>query len=178
MGVEPDSLSDPFPNDQLFPHWLTDQVTGPIFQNSQGQYYGANPGEVSSDTLNTFLTGTTRENMVDALSPFIKLPIELQTGETLGAGIQTPGQDPVQYVGSQIPGISHIQSLFGIDPIGSLGTLAQGEGLDPTTSVQRGNRDQIDPTKFVNYFLGLGLQNFSTPSAINSAEIELRDKAK
>jgi len=61
MGVEPDSLSDPFPNDQLFPHWLTDQVTGPIFQNSQGQYYGANPGEVSSDTLNTFLTGTTRE---------------------------------------------------------------------------------------------------------------------
>jgi hypothetical protein len=181
FGVDSGSVSDPFPEDQMFPHWLTDTVTGPLFRTPSGKYFGADPGEVSSDTVNQWLgggPGGALNNLADMLNPFVKTPVELKFGETFGQGIKTPGVDPVQYVGSQIPGISHIQSLTGVDPIGSVGTLVQGEGLDPLQSVQKGNRANLESSNFLNYFLGLGLQNMSTPSAINSAEIEQRNRTK
>lgn len=177
-GIEPDSMSDPFPEDQMFPSWITDKVSGPVYQNADGEYYGIAPGEVSSDFMNQFLTGNAGAEIMDSLNPFIKTPIELQTGVTLGKNIHTPGDDPIQYIGSQIPGVSHIQSLFGTDVLGSVGTVARGEGLDPTLSVQRENRGEIEGSNFLNFILGLGAQNYSTNSVKNAAELEAREKAK
>lgn len=188
-GVDPDSLSNPFPDDQLFPSYMTDSITGPIYRGeldgplpgmaagNSSSYWAASPGMVDMDILNEFGTGKGLGSLLDSISPILKTPFELQFGKTVGAGIQTPGQDPAQYIGSQIPGLLHAQSLLGVDVLGSFGTLAQGEGLDPITSVQKGNRNQIEEQQFWNFLLGGGVRNQSTPSAINSAEIEARNRA-
>lgn len=176
-GVDVDSMSDPFPDDQLFPSWITSKTTGPIHQADDGSYFGIAPGVTDQDVIQEFLSPHVGSNVLDMLSPALKLPIELKTGETFGAGIQTPGTDPLQYIGSQIPGIQHVQGLTGVDPLGSVGTLATGQGLDNLTAVDKGNRENFELHRFMNFLLGTGITDYSTPSTINAAEIEKRDRS-
>lgn len=177
QGVDLDSMSNPFPEDQLFPSWITERTTGPLWQSDDGSYYGVSPGVTDQDIISEFITPNLKDHLLDMTTPFIKLPIELQTGSTFGSGIQTPGSDPVQYIGSQIPGVSHLQTLSGYDPLGSVGTLVQGQGLDPLLSTQKGNREPWGWDRLVNFLTGAGISNMSTPSIINSAEIEKRDRS-
>jgi hypothetical protein len=53
-GVDPQSFANPFPDDQLFPSFLTDQILGPQFQTEDGTYIGMNPGIAHLDVFNTF----------------------------------------------------------------------------------------------------------------------------
>ncbi len=179
-GAQGGTLSNPFPSDQMFPSWLTNQTTGPVTKTADGSYYGISPGTVDSDFMDQWIAGGpagAKNTLLDMISPMIKLPVELQNGRTLGSGIQTPAKDPLEYFGSQIPGIAQMQRLFGTDPLGSVGTLVQGQGLDPTQSVQKGNRGQMDVSKWLN-LSGIGSQNYSTDSALHAAAIEARNRAR
>lgn len=178
LGVNPDSLSDPFPNDQLFPSYLSDSMTGPLYRDEETQdYYGITPGVADQDVLNMLLSGGPtglRNELLNMVNPMIKTGPELLSGSTWGAGIRTPESSPTEYLGRQIPGLSQAQSISGYDILGS---VLNGQPTE-IESVERGNRETWGRDQILNWFLGAGHTNMSTPTSINVAEMEARDKAR
>src|SRR5690606_1020753 len=73
MGIDPDTLADPFPEDQMFPSYLTEQMHGPVFEVNN-QYYGINPGFASSDVLNDFVGANPLRTIAGSVSPLIRAP--------------------------------------------------------------------------------------------------------
>jgi len=173
MGVNPDSLYDPFPEDQLFPSFLTDKVQGPQFQ-VDGKYYSVSPGVVSWDISNQFLADPLRGS-IGSLNPILRMPIELLTGSSLGTGARI--RDTSDYVDSAIPGLNYLASVSGYSPTGSLVSMLQGMGPDPMAQVLLGNRtDTSAALSAVNWLTGLGISEYSRPNYINLAEIERRNR--
>jgi len=170
-GIDLNSISDPFPTDQLFPSFLTDQMNGPLAKVG-GSYFTANPGIPSVDLPNQFI-GDPGGSILSMLNPMIKAPIELKTGTRLdtGSSIGTP----TEYIGSSVPGLAQTNRLTGVDILKS---ITGGQGMQNITSVDKGNRGNLDPRTLVNYLSGLGITNMSTPSYIKYAQIEKRNAAK
>ncbi len=164
-GIDITSMSDPFPEDQLFPSFITDAQTGPV-ADIDGNYYTVNPGLPSTDIMNDFV-GDPKAAVTGMLTPFIKAPIELATGTNLATGSKI--QDKGQYIERTIPGLSHFNQLTGGSAAGS---------------ISRGQLGPEDPEKgfdsrlaILNFLSGLGIQNVSKPSYQTIAEIEARDRA-
>jgi len=173
MGVNPDSLYDPFPEDQLFPSFLTDKVQGPQFKIG-GKYYSVSPGFVSWDLPNTYMSDPFR-GALGSTSPLIRLPLELITGTSLGTGAKI--RDYSDYVDSNIPGINYLASVSGYSPTGSIASMLQGMGLDPMYQVSAGNRTGTSAAlSAVNWLTGFGISEYSRPNYINFAEIEKRNR--
>jgi hypothetical protein len=200
-GIDPNSMSDPFPEDQLFPGYMTSQVFGPQWQDEQGDYHRINPGFPSVDVLDDFVPDPTnaqggsdvvRELLtgpINMLSPMIKGPIEAVGGTNLGTGGEV--HSLAEYFDSQIPGINKVSSITGASPVGTVtnnlppisgaglvGSLLGNEpGIDWRRAVEKGNRDPgFSIEAFINYLTGVSSSDMSTPSAQNMAEIELRNR--
>lgn len=175
MGVDPESLSDPFPTDQLFPSYIREDMLGPQFMPGFG-YLRLNPGFANVDITNMF-SGGIGEGLIDAVNPMYKLPLELNSMTRLGSG--APINDLSDYIDAQIPTIAPLSNITGVSPTGTLASLFSGQpGLDPQYQVTRGNRGPDEQTlSFMNWLTGMGLQNLSQPNLINSAEFEKRDAA-
>lgn len=172
-GVHPDSLYDPFPEDQLFPSFLTDKVQGPQMK-IDGKYYSVSPGFVSWDLPNTYLSDPFR-GALGSTSPLIRLPLELITGTALGTGAKI--RDYSDYVDSNIPGINYLASISGYSPTGSIASMLQGMGMDPMYQVEAGNRTGVSAAhSAVNWLTGIGLSEYTRPNYVNFAEIEKRNR--
>jgi hypothetical protein len=173
MGVNPDSLYDPFPEDQMFPSFLTDKVQGPQFK-VDGNYYSVSPGVVSWDIANQFLADPLR-GAVGSLNPILRLPIELISGTSLGTGTRI--KDTSDFVDAAIPGVNYFANISGYSPTGSLVSMLQGMGPDPMAQVLAGNRTGTSAAlSAVNWLTGLGIAEYSRPNYINFAEIEQRNR--
>lgn len=173
LGVDPYSLSDPFPEDQLFPSFLTDQALGPI-ANIGGSYFGLNPGIAHVDVANT-LSDPVR-GVAGMVSPLLRVPAELLAGGQWGTGARI--NDTSDYVDSSIPGVNYLSNITGQSVTGSLAGLLSGQGLDPQYQQAAGNKGPQDQAlSALNWLTGLGLQDMSKPNYINYAEIEQRNRA-
>ena len=174
MGVNPDSLSDPFPDDQLFPSYMTSQISGPIAQ-IDGKYYGINPGFAANDVLGDWLGGSPARSALGSVSPLIRAPFELAAGGQVGTGAQI--NDPSDYLDSQIPGAAQLSRVTGNSVTGSLVSMLQGGGLDPQYQIAAGNKDPVAGPALgaLNWLTGAGIQDMSQKNAINYAEIERRN---
>lgn len=174
MGVNPDSLSDPFPQDQMFPSYMTSQVLGPQF-NIGGKYYGINPGFSSVDEPNQYLSGNLLQSILGQVSPLIKDPFELATGSQVGTGGKI--NDMSDYIDAQLPVVAPISRLTGDSVTGSLASILQGKGLDPQYQIAKGNKDQgtSQLVALTNYLTGAGLQGMSQKNQINQAELQKRN---
>lgn len=169
-GINPDSLYDPFPNDQLFPSFLQDQMEGPLFE-AGGGYYGLRPGIASFDVMNQFASGNPIDTVLDNANPLFKIPIELLTGTRLGT--QSRIRDYSDFIDSSIPGINYVSNVSGQSVTGSFYSLLTGGGFDPQYQFEVGNKDSQDQIiSAVNWLLGIGLTDYSRPSYIRFAEIE------
>ena len=174
MGVDPDSMYDPFPEDQLFPSFLTEQVLGPQFQTEGGEYLGVNPGIASVDIANMFGADPVR-GIAGSVSPLIRMGPELLSGATWGTGAKI--KDTSDYLDSSIPGINYLANITGFSPTGSILGTVTGGGLDPQAQVAAGNKSDLDKQLSVlNWITGFGVQNMSRPNYINYAEIEKRNR--
>lgn len=188
-GLDLQSLSVPFPEDQLFPSYMAEKAIGPQIIDGNGDYHGISPGIPSIDVLNDFVPNFNNEGGSDflrsllggpvgMLSPLIKGPIEALTGTSMatGGGVHDLGE----YLDSQIPQVSKISSIFGVSPIGTLGKAMPGGEpgvLDYRRAVEKDNRDPgFSIEHFLNWLLGISSQDMSTPSAVTQAEIELRNQ--
>lgn len=172
-GVNPDSLYDPFPEDQMFPSFLTDKVQGPQIKLG-GKYYAVSPGIISWDLPNTFLADPFRGTL-GSISPLLRVPLEAISGTAFGTGAKI--RDASDYLDSNIPGINYLASMSGYSPTGSIASMLQGMGMDPMAQVAAGNRTPLSQgLSALNYLTGLGVTEYSKPNYINYAEIEKRDR--
>lgn len=175
MGVNPDSLADPFPSDQLFPSFLTEQATGPIFGSASAGYFGINPGIAHLDVFNMLGPDPVR-GILGMTSPLLRMPVELATGGSMSTGAEI--NDNSDYIDQSIPGVNYIANITGNSVTGSVASLLQGKGFDPQLQVARGNKGPVDKAAtIVNWLTGVGLENESRPNYIKFAEIEKRNNA-
>lgn len=186
QGIDLESVSDPFPDNQLFPEFLTDQMTGVGFKANDA-YYTFSLGQPQADIFKEFFAGTTSgmggpgdlaqgfgQGMVGMLNPGLSAPIEILSGKDLATGAEI--RDNAEAIEQTIPGVNTLSSVTGVSPLGSISTLLAGEGLDPLAQVERGNREQFDPQYLANYLTGMQFTNASRPNYINLAEIEQRNR--
>jgi hypothetical protein len=164
MGVNPDSIYNPFPEDQLFPSFLTEEAVGPHFE-IDGKYISINPGFVAQDVFGS-LSGGLVEGGVQMMNPYLRVPLELLAGSRLGT--QAPIRDFSDYIDSTIPGVNYISNISGRSVTG---------GFEEQDSVARGSKTGFDQTlSAINWLSGLGVRNYSRSSFINYAEIERRNE--
>lgn len=174
MGINPDSLYDPFPQDQMFPSFLKDQIQGPVAKVF-GNYVGFNPGVATFDVLNTFGADPVH-GIAGMVTPFVRVPAELMGGTQWST--QSKIKDMSDYIDAQIPGAGYIGSITGYSPTGTIGGLLTGQGPQETYQQAAGNSSTMDKMFSAgNWLTGLGLQDYSKPSYINLAEIEKRNQA-
>lgn len=173
MGVDPNSLSDPFPQDQLFPSFLTEQATGPVAK-IDGKYYSVAPGIANIDVVNQFGTDPIR-GLLGMISPLLRVPFEIASGSKLQTGTRI--KDVSDYLDSNIPGVNYVSNITGTSVTGSVASLLSGQGVDQQADVKAGNKDATDQMlSFVNWMTGAGVQNVSKPNYINLGEIEQRNR--
>jgi len=170
-GVDPNSMYDPFPKDQQFPSWLTEDVQGPQFLVN-GKYYGASPGIAQWDIVNQFggsdnAFDPIRQAFVDALNPAFKLPIEGLFESRLST--KGPITDISDYVDQSIPNLSYFANLSGYSPSS---IFVEGE-FQQQAKVESGVKGFLD--KFLaaaNWATGFGISNTGRADYIRSAETE------
>tara|TARA_R110002020_G_scaffold404912_1_gene614988 strand:+ start:26668 stop:31866 length:5199 start_codon:yes stop_codon:yes gene_type:complete len=180
-GLDPESLSDPFPDDQLFPSFITNSALGPqftanmLFPGADQQYIRTNPGIAHLDVMDTFGRDPLR-GIAGMVSPLIRVPAELLSGGSWSTG--RPIRDWSDYLDQSIPGINYVANVSGVSPTGSVESVLGGQGLDQQAKVAQGTKTDFDKMLSVaNWVTGLGFQNLSRDDIINSAEFEKRDAA-
>src|SRR5690606_22970981 len=148
QGVDLESVSDPFPDNQLFPEFLTDQMTGVGFKANDA-YYTFSLGQPQADIFKEFFAGSTSgegglgdlaqgfgQGTVGMLNPGLSAPIEILSGRDLATGAEI--RDNAEAIEQTIPGVNALSSITGVSPLGSISTLLTGKGLDPLAQVERG----------------------------------------
>jgi len=147
-GVNPNSLSDPFPTDRLYPSFVTDHLTGPVF----GQV-GMNLGSPTEAFLGDFGNGNVARNLLGMLNPVAKAPIELLGGESVGTGAAI--SDTSDYVDQLIPGVNQFANISGYSPTGL---------FEDQAAVAKGEKNHFANLQLLNFLTGVGMQNYDRPS--------------
>jgi hypothetical protein len=179
MGLDPESLGDPFPQDQLYPDWMRDDILGPQWTGSldigpihlgsdNGQRFGMNPGDPISDLGSGYLGGDAPKQVLGSLTPAVRIPLELGSGNALGTG--APITNTSEYLSQQLPVISVAGAIAGKDVLG---------GWQNKSAVEKGYQPEgLDPIALQNLLLGLGVKSFNKPNHAISAQYDLRDKLR
>ena len=187
-GVDPNSFSDPFPDDQMFPDFIREDVTGPQFDIG-GMYWGINPGVPAVDVLNDYgnSPGHTIRNIAGSMPMGIKQLVEYvsadQSEGELFKDIRTgvPQSDLSDYVDSQLPGVSYLAKVTGRSP-SSLGTqeVRQSSGMSPEELQKAKDKNTAvdNLTALFNFMTGSSATNMSKPGYIKSAQFDQKAAAK
>jgi hypothetical protein len=174
LGVDPQSLQNPFPDDQLFPEFVKSQLLGPVF-TINGKYFSLAPGFSQVDVLDTFF-GDPGAELPGMVSPFLRIPAELMSGSKWGS--QSKIKDLSDYVDSNLPLVNYLSNFTGASTTGSLLSLLQGKGLDPQYQVFRENKGFGEQLASVGSWVsGLTVSNLSQDNLVNYAELEKMRKA-
>lgn len=177
-GMDLESMSSPFPSNSLFPEFLTDNMTGPVMQDEDGNTIGMDFGAPQADILNEFGANPLLAT-ASMLNPLVKMPIEMATGSRLVQ--KSPIASETEYIDSNIPMVAQFAQLTGISPTGS---LMEGEKVTQR-SVDKGNKSAlgegsgplgIDMESFINRTANVRYTNYDKPSYRNMAELEKRDR--
>ncbi len=148
MGINPDSVIDPFPDDKLYPSFVRDNLVGPMFGD-----VGLNLGTPQEGVLQDVLQGNPARNIGGMLNPLVKGPYELATRTSVGTGGNIA--DVSDYVDSQIPIVNQIANISG-HSITGLGAEQR--------AVEMGEKNKVFNLQMVNFLTGLGLQDYGKPS--------------
>lgn len=186
QGVNSPSISDPFPEDQLFPDWIKEKGIGPISQHGMdgplsslvdgisrdtpGQdgkpsgYTIVNPSNPFIDTVATYGGMGRASDLFGGIgagvNPIMRIPAEVATGQTT-IGVPT-GYDPANYAAQQIPFLNY---------------LAQQGNVTPFGVTERGKREGIGNLEaFINFLTAAGIRG--TGPYIKQSEFEAKERAK
>lgn len=171
MGVDPNSYYDPFPTDQKFPSFMTEDINGPQFVVN-GNYYGFQPGLAQFDVLNQF--GGSEDALdpiwtaaVSSLNPGIKVPIELITRSRLQTG--NPIADLSDYVDSSIPNVSYGVNFSTYSPSS---IIIDGQ-LEQNAKYEAGDKTNLSRIlSLLNWGSGFGFTEYSRPDLRRLGDIE------
>jgi hypothetical protein len=159
MGQNPDSMIEPFDNANLYPSFIRDNLTGPVFGD-----VGLNLGSPTEGVLGDIANGNPGRNVLSMLNPVIKSPIEMVSGTNMGTG--APILDYSDYIDSNIPIVNQVAAISGTSPAGTIGhaMVGQGDVPDPQRQVAIGNKQRFWNQNLANYFLGLGIEDYNKPN--------------
>jgi hypothetical protein len=172
-GVNPQSLSDPFPEDKEFPSWLRSSMTGPWTQGGTTMNFGT-PVETIAGLINQTPETTgpggksgnpqVVEQLLNMLNPAIKAPIELNSQSMV---TNRPISDTSEYWDSLIPGLKTVGSAFG-------SWSPSGTAMNILTGQNTGGPGPVDPMQSrlkngENAWLNRGLLNFILGISSNDA---------
>lgn len=188
LGIEGIDITDPFPDNQLFPEWLRGYGIGPIgdplSDNPISRWWGLlgrnalgpdgqpigytmfNPSTPFIDTAQQFGgfgPADTGAGMLESLSPFLKIPIDLtKNSDFTGAPITKDegGQGVLRYLAQQIPFAGPIQRTFDI-------------GDKDREGVEEG---RFDHEALINMLTAAGLRG--TGPYIKGAEFEAKERLR
>lgn len=156
MGMNPDAMADPFPQESVYPSFITDSITGPQFMHD-GHHMGFGlPGDPIQGTVNQQMNNPLA-SILNGLTPAIKVPLELnkadgsrgEVAKSLGSGIVS--RDTSDYVDAQIPILADIARITKFSPT----------GMEPQNKVTTGATDPgINKAALLNFLAGLGLKEY------------------
>lgn len=176
MGLDPDSMSDPFPKDQVFPSFLKEQILGPQFKIG-GNYVVLNPGISQVDIGNMLFNPEPIREVAGMTTPIFRVPAELLSGGSWSTGGRI--NDASEYLDNSLPFLGPIGNITGYSPTGSVNTLLNDQGLDEQLGQSRHSKTALDQwLSATNFLLGINLQNQSRPNYISYANFEKRDAVK
>jgi hypothetical protein len=160
------SVSDPWPDDQLFPDWLSGNVIGPVIPPDSGfaRAIARSPAEVGYAMVNPTTPADQIFNdwgshplntAVNGLTPFAKIPAELATKTEVMTG--APIKDWTQYADKNIP----LLSTFSRITNGALGTGLKNKETTPANTAA-----------LLNFLTGAGI--LDTGRYIKGGEFDLK----
>lgn len=170
-GVDPNSYYDPFPTNQKFPSYMTEDIQGPQFLVN-GRYYGFQPGLAQLDVLNQFggsdyFRRPIEEAALNSLNPGLKLPIELITGSRMNT--RNPIADISDHVDSSIPNVTYYANATTYSPT-SIIIDGQWERQKKYESGDKTNLSRVFSA--LNWLTGFSFREYSRPDVVRLAEIE------
>lgn len=175
QGID-SSTSDPWPDDQLFPDWLSSNIIGPtipwdsafakaIARSDNEVGYGlVNPGNPATDILEDYGNNPIK-GIANSFTPFLKIPAEIATGHQVQTG--APIQDKTEYLDKNVPMLSTVSRLTN-GAVGS-GLVEGGDLKGKETSA--GNLPAL-----INFLTGAGI--LDTGRYKKSAEFDLRERLR
>lgn len=178
MGINPDSLSDPYPQGMLLPSFLSDNIIGPQWTSNSGMLptlgneaphkFGFSlPGDPLSQTVDNQVNNPIH-SILGGLSPVIKVPIEEATKTNLGTGAPITNQS--EYIDQQLPLVSNLSNILNKSVAG---------GLTSQQDVAKGNTSPgIDKNALINFLTGVGVRDYSKLNYKKAGLYDLRDKYK
>lgn len=134
QGIE-SNISDPWPDDQLFPDWLSSNVIGPVLPPGSGfaqaiarsprevGYTLINPGNPATDIMEDYFNNPIK-GIGNSLTPALKIPAEIGFGREFQSGASIV--DKTEYIDKNVPLLSTLSRLTN----GAVGTgLVEGGDL-------------------------------------------------
>lgn len=192
-GVDPISLGDPFPEDQMIPSYYREQVLGPQWMDDNGDYFGLNPTSPVLDVMNSLGSGASiggfakdpfaegssvrslGQTVMGMLHPALKAGPELMMGKSMSTN--APIKDSGQYFTDMVG-----PARFGSKIVGHTVSPLNG-GIPRRTEAKYKNgigdsQEWWDNALFEtgNYLTGSQTKNFTSDQAEKSAQFE--EKAK
>jgi len=173
QGIE-SSVSDPWPDDQLFPNWLASNVIGPVLPPDSGfakaiarspqevGYTIINPGNPATDIMEDYFNNPVK-GLGNSLTPFLKIPAEIGFQREFQSG--APIDDKTEYIDKNVPLLSTISRLTN----GMVGTgLIEGGDLKgKETSAQ-------NLPGLINFLTAAGI--LDTGRYIKGGEFDLKER--
>jgi hypothetical protein len=182
MGLNPDSLSEPFPVGGQFPDWIRELPWGPTA--GAGRFVVGNNLNPWTST-GAQLLNSPRQGAMSMLNPIARIPAEIgtgtdsQTGQSFGPGKGTP-IDKTEYIDKQIPLIAYPNSLLG----GNFGAGTVEALLTGNKSAMFNHKKTLGTegtaarkTALMNFLLGAGIIDTQSPSNLKSAEFDQKARA-
>jgi hypothetical protein len=151
------SVSDPWPDDQLFPDWLSSEVIGPVVNptsafakaisrsDDEVGYGQIDPGLPATDIMNQFVNNPV-QGVGNSITPFIKLPAEMAFGREFQSG--APIDDKTEYIDKNVPMLSTLSRLTN----GAVGT-----GLVEGGDLKGKETSPANLAGLLNYLTGAGI---------------------
>ena len=191
-GIEPESLGDPFPPDQLFPDYYRNGVLGPQWRTDDGHYWGINPTSPVMDIMNSLGSGVSLANLANPFAPdsgeaklsrtlmgmihpAFKAPIELGTGTNLSTG--APIIDNGQYLSDIVGPVRYASKVTGhtLSPNGIIPRRTEAKFREGIAEDDWGNNAALET---FNYLFGLQSKDYTSESAMKTAEYDQKAKEK
>jgi hypothetical protein len=168
------SVSDPWPDDQLFPDWLAGNAIGPIFDPNSALAHAVarnddelgytliNPGNPATDIVSQYFNDPVK-GVGNSISPFLKIPVEIGFGRDFQSG--APIEDKTQYIDKNVPMLSTISRLT---------NGAIGSGLAEGGDLKNKETSPANIAAILNYLTGAGI--LDTGRYIKGGEFDLRER--
>jgi hypothetical protein len=182
-GLNPESIGNPFPDDEMFADYQYRNLLGPQWKDDYGMW-GINPSSPVIEVGNTFSKFNLANpigNVESAIgqigsmaTPFARIPAEFATGTQAGTGI--PIEDKSQYLLDNVGGswVSALSRATGK-------TVGPNGILDRTDSAAKYNEeDQMEHAKLqaFNFLTGLKLNDYQSNAAFKAGGYDMAEEAK